>query len=457
MRSSCGLSFSFAVIAAATLALPVQAFVPQNKLPGTSFLQKGVSQSQSSIKYVNCDFASSETKAKTPEPTAAPLPTRSTEEMVFGKKPKSFRKPTLSHNVCAQTGITLSRYMMEMEHLNPELSEVESIFTSIQVGCKAISKLVRNANLNDNIGFFNGGGSINVQGEEQKKMDVLANDCLKNALRWSGHFKTLASEEEDDPVIGAHQSQADALLDMGASYIAVFDPLDGSSNIDAGIPVGTIFGIFQQSHENQVDESLMLNDVLQPGKNLVAAGYCLYSSATTLVFTLGDGTHGFTLDESLGEFVLTHPNMKIPDRGQIYSANEGNRYQWDEPMREYISDLQQGKGLTGQKYSARYVGSMVADCHRTLQYGGIFAYPADKTNVNGKLRLLYEAAPIAFLMEQAGGRATTGTADIMDVVPKNVHERVPCILGSKDDVEEFKSYYDQQKRHKASGNIGTFA
>lgn len=239
--------------------------------------------------------------------------------------------------------------------------------------------------------------------------------------------------------------------------IQVFDPLDGSSNIDAGIPVGTIFGIFQQSQEKQVDESLMLNDVLQPGKNLVAAGYCLYSSATTLVFTLGDGTHGFTLDESLGEFVLTHPNMKIPDRGQIYSANEGNRYQWDEPMREYISDLQQGKGQTGQKYSARYVGSMVADCHRTLQYGGIFAYPADKTNVNGKLRLLYEAAPIAFLIEQAGGRATTGTADIMDVVPKNVHERVPCILGSKDDVEEFKSYNDQQKRHKDSGNIGTFA
>jgi fructose-1,6-bisphosphatase I len=348
--------------------------------------------------------------------------------------------------------------MMEMEHLNPELSEVESIFTSIQVGCKAISKLVRNANLNDNIGVFNGGGSINVQGEEQKKMDVLANDCLKNALRWSGHFKTLASEEEDDPVIGAHQSQADPLLDMGASYIAVFDPLDGSSNIDAGIPVGTIFGIFQQSHENQVDESLMHNDVLQPGKNLVAAGYCLYSSATTLVFTLGDGTHGFTLDESLGEFVLTHPNMKIPERGQIYSANEGNRYQWDEPMQEYISDLQQGKGQTGQKYSARYVGSMVADCHRTLQYGGIFAYPADKTNINGKLRLLYEAAPIAFLVEQAGGRATTGTADIMDVVPTNVHERVPCILGSKDDVEEFKSYYDEQKkRHNVDDTIGTFA
>jgi fructose-1,6-bisphosphatase I len=344
--------------------------------------------------------------------------------------------------------------MMDMERLNPELEELESIFTSIQVGCKAISKLVRNANLDANTGLAGGGGSINIQGEEQKKMDVLANDCLKTALRWAGKFKTIASEEEDEPVYGC--SDGEAFVDSGASYIAVFDPLDGSSNIDAGIPVGTIFGIFQHSEECMLGDKnaskkndVCREDVLQPGRNLVAAGYCIYSSATTLVFTIGDGTHGFTLDESIGEFILTHPNMKIPGRGSIYSANEGNRFGWDQPMQDYIRNLQLGKGETATKYSARYVGSMVADVHRTLQYGGIFAYPADKKNLNGKLRLLYEAAPMAFLVEQAGGLATTGDRDILDVLPTDVHARVPCILGSKDDVKELQSYYEQSKQSES--------
>lgn len=288
-------------------------------------------------------------------------------------------------------------------------------------------------------------GSINVQGEEQKKMDVLANDVLKNALQWAGHFKTIASEEEEEPLVGfMHEDgRAEALIDGKSCYIAVFDPLDGSSNIDAGIPVGTIFGVFQHREECGVDsaDDMCLDDVLQPGKDLVAAGYCLYSSATTLVMTLGDGTHGFTLDESLGEFVMTHPNMKIPERGSIYSFNEGNRWEWDQPVQDYVTSIQQGKGETGSRYSGRYVGSMVADVHRTLQYGGIFGYPADKKNVNGKLRLLYEAAPMAFLIEQAGGTATTGTRPISEVLPTDVHDRVPCILGSRDDVAELQSHY----------------
>jgi fructose-1,6-bisphosphatase I len=357
------------------------------------------------------------------------------------KKSTSYRNP-VHQNVCPQTGVTLSRYMMEMERLNPELQEVESIFTSIQVGCKAISKLVRTSTLASNTGAV---GRINVQGEEQKKMDVLANDVLKNALQWAGHFKTIASEEEDEPLVGFmhDDGRPEALVDDNACYIAVFDPLDGSSNIDAGIPVGTIFGIFQHREECGVDDAndMCLEDVLQPGKNLVAAGYCLYSSATTLVFTLGDGTHGFTLDESLGEFVLTHPNMKIPERGAIYSFNEGNRFDWDQPVQDYITSIQQGKGQTGSRYSGRYVGSMVADIHRTLQYGGIFGYPADKRNLNGKLRLLYEAAPMAFVVEQAGGAATTGTRPIMDVLPTDVHARVPCIMGSRGDVAELQSHY----------------
>jgi fructose-1,6-bisphosphatase I len=350
--------------------------------------------------------------------------------------------------------------MMEMERLNPELSEVESIFTSIQVGCKAISNLVRKSALQSNTGYAYGGGSINVQGEEQTKMDLLANDVLKNALQWAGHFKTIASEEEDEPLSTTTGTMEvsdpegvfpEAIIDSGASYIAVFDPLDGSANIDAGIPVGTIFGIFKHDEECSIDDldNLCLDDVLQPGRNLVAAGYCLYSSATTLVLTLGDGTHAFTLDETIGEFVLTHPNMKIPERGSIYSFNEGNRCEWDQPIQDYIADIQQGTGQTGAKYKGRYVGSMVADVHRTLQYGGIFGYPADHKSHNGKLRLLYEAAPMAFLVEQAGGVASTGTRPIMDVLPTDVHARVPCILGSPDDVEELMGYYAQLESTRA--------
>lgn len=375
--------------------------------------------------------------------------------MATKEKKRPLWKMPVHRNVCSQTGVTLSRYMMEMERLNPELDEVESMFTSIQVGCKAISKLVRTASLNDHTGMAFGGGSINIQGEEQKKMDVLANDCLKNALRWTGHFRTIASEEEDQPVIGissgaldhASEALAEESFDSGAKFIAVFDPLDGSSNVDAGIPVGTIFGIFQHTEDCSLndDDNVCTDDVLQPGRKLVAAGYCLYSSATTLVFTIGAGTHGFTLDESLGEFVLTHPNIKIPDRGSIYSFNEGNRWNWDQPTQDYVTNIQQGKGETGVNYSSRYIGSMVGDVHRTLQYGGIFGYPADTQNLNGKLRLLYEAAPMAFLVEQAGGIATTGTRDIMDVLPTDVHARVPCILGSKDDVKEYQSYYENEK------------
>lgn len=186
-----------------------------------------------------------------------------------------------------------------------------------------------------------------------------------------------------------------------------------------------------------------MRDTLQAGNNLVAAGYCLYSSATTLVITFGNGVNGFTLDENIGEFILTHPEMRIPSRGEIYSFNEANRWDWDEPVTSYITDIQQGKGETGKKYSARYVGSMVADVHRTLQYGGIFGYPADKKNPNGKLRLLYEAAPMSFLIEQAGGLSINGKNRIMDIPPNEVHQRVPCILGSRNDVLELRKYYQQ--------------
>lgn len=345
--------------------------------------------------------------------------------------------------------------MMETTRMNPELKEIESIFISLQTAVKAISNLVRTSSLKGNTGLEGGGGAINIQGEEQKKLDVMSNDVLKSALRWNGRLATIASEEEDAPVDAVLRDSrgnpvysSDVVVDQEGRYVAVFDPLDGSSNIDAGIPVGTIFGIFERKDEecsldfdNEEAERRCLQDTLQPGKNLVAAGYALYSSATSMVFTLGCGVNGFTLDEKIGEFVLTHENIKIPNRGKIYSFNEANRWDWDEPLQKYITDIQQGLGETKTKYSSRYIGSMVADVHRTLQYGGIFGYPADKKSPDGKLRLLYEAAPMSFLCEQAGGLAISGKNRILDIPPTNVHQRVPCILGSIDDVKELRRYY----------------
>ncbi|CAJ1388756.1 unnamed protein product [Effrenium voratum] len=304
---------------------------------------------------------------------------------------------------------------------------------------------------------------------DQKKLDVITNDVLKKALRYTGKLGTMASEEEDMPVNAQIETTAagTVLSDTGKyaaravnerslSLVPGFDPLDGSSNVDAGIAVGTIFGIFKESEETSKacdlpanlkdlddDQVSCLAATLQPGKALVAAGYVLYSCSTELVFTLGRGVVGFTLDSSIGEYVLTRPNITIPTRGKIYSCNEANIENWDEPMQKYIRDIQTGQGETKEKYSLRYIGSMVGDVHRTLLYGGLFAYPADTKNKDGKLRLLYEAAPMSFLLEQAGGLATTGHNRVMDIPPTSVHQRVPIVLGSKEDVEECRKYYDE--------------
>ena len=359
---------------------------------------------------------------------------------------------------------------------------------SIQTACKTISSLVNRACITKMTGYEDNGCSINIQGEQQKKLDIMTNDIFKNALRFTGRLTVLASEEEDEPVtlenrekVYAASRTSDVVVEEGqryvavslfflpsthppthlptylARYVAVFDPLDGSSNVDASIPTGTIFGIFESGEEKEClldDEDLeggpmdpqsrmakCLMSTLQPGTNLVAAGYCLYSSSTHLVFTLGNGVNGFTYDTHIGEFVLTHPDIRIPERGSIYSFNEANRWDWDLPLQNYITALQHGEGQTGTHYSARYIGSMVGDVHRTLLYGGIFGYPADVKNKDGKLRLLYEAAPMAFLVEQAGGLALTGKNRIMEIRPRGVHQRVPCILGSRLDVEECRGYY----------------
>jgi len=389
--------------------------------------------------------------ATTPKTKAATLETTTTTRRA--PPPKTTRAPKFTE-VCSETGITLSRFMIEAAIANPHLSELESIFSSIETAAKTISHLVRRATLTGLTGYLDS-GNINVQGEEQKKLDVITNEVLKNALRFTGRMGVLASEEEDAPVeveddASERYESAAALFERTTGkYVAVFDPLDGSSNVDAGIPTGTIFGIFEDPNvECELLEDGTVQDeclvvTLQPGTNLVASGYVLYSSATTMAFTIGSGTHMFTYDEHIGEFVLVEPDVRVPHRGKIYSTNEANKPDWDEPLRQYVDDLARGKGETGVKYSSRYIGSMVGDVHRTLLYGGIFMYPADHKNRSGKLRLLYEAAPMAFLVEQAGGLATTGRARIMDIAPTTVHQRVPCILGSKDDVNELLKLYDQ--------------
>jgi fructose-1,6-bisphosphatase I len=362
---------------------------------------------------------------------------------------------------CEYSGVTLSRYVLEMTRANPDkpdLVELLSVLTAVERACKTISNLVRRAPIESAglLGLEEGGGSINVQGEEQKKLDVITNTVLKNALRFSGKMAVLASEEEDNPVGVENEDiyarDKEIIVEEGQKYVAVFDPLDGSSNVDANIPTGTIFGIYEEPEgcsinfdekSGTVADEECLEATLQSGNRLVCAGYCLYSAATSFVLSFGGKTtQGFTYDDSVGEFVLTQPNMQIPARGKpIYSINEANRWQWDEGLRNYITAIQKGEGQTGKQYTARYLGSMVGDIHRTLLYGGIFGYPGDTKNVNGKLRLLYEAAPIAFLMEAAGGKAVTATGErILDIVPTNVHQRVPCFFGSADDVSELESY-----------------
>jgi fructose-1,6-bisphosphatase I len=229
--------------------------------------------------------------------------------------------------------------------------------------------------------------------------------------------------------------------------------LDGSSNVDAAIATGTIFGIFDEEDAEEciiedgaemTEEQLQcLATMLQPGRRLVAAGYCMYSSSTILVMTLGNGVNGFTLDQTIGEFVLTHPNLKIPNRGKIYSINEANEPDWEPALRDHVQNLKTGKGESGEKYTSRYIGSMVGDVHRTLLYGGLFGYPGDAKNPNGKLRLVYEGAPMSFILEQAGGKSTTGSQRVMDISPSAVHQRVPVFLGSPDDIDEVVKVYEK--------------
>jgi len=388
-------------------------------------------------------------------------PTYSTVESVEEAQQMNRQKTKapVFDEVCDTCGVTLTRFMTEVAMLNPELRELTTLFGAIDTACKAITNLVKRSQLpsSETLGYQ---GEVNVQGEDQKKLDVITNDLLKRALRFTGKLGVLASEEEDYPVdlIGPGSAgSSDIIIEEGERYVAVFDPLDGSSNVDAGIPTGTIIGIYEHDENCKVDpscvdeecteqEAACLANTLQPGTNLVAAAYVLYSSSTFMALTLGNGVYIFTLDEEIGEFVLSKPRVQIPETSSIYSFNEANLEMWDEPMRKTVEAWREGKGKSGKTFSSRYIGSMVGDVHRTLLYGGVFGYPGDTKNPNGKLRLLYEGAPMSFIMEQAGGLSTTGTQRVMAINPEVVHQRVPVVMGSKNDVQEVIDAYAAWKK-----------
>eukprot|EP00092_Neocalanus_flemingeri_P045727 GFUD01051240.1.p1 GENE.GFUD01051240.1~~GFUD01051240.1.p1 ORF type:complete len:336 (+),score=90.38 GFUD01051240.1:78-1085(+) len=314
--------------------------------------------------------------------------------------------------------MTLTRFILaEQKKYAPHgTGDLTQLLSSLQSACKAVSAAVRRAGISQ---LFGVAGNTNASGEEVKKLDVLANDLFINMLRSSYAACLLVSEENDNEIEVETERQG--------KYIVTFDPLDGSSNIDCLVSIGSIFSIFRKPHEGP----LAPGDALQSGRQIVAAGYALYGSATMMVISTGHGVNGFMLDPSIGEFVLTDKNMTCKPRGKIYSINEGYEEKWDPAIREYVKSKKQGKA-----YGGRYIGSMVADVHRTLKYGGIFMYPATADNPSGKLRVLYECMPMAFIMEQAGGVAHTGEKPVLDFVPTKLHERCPIYLGSKDDVED---------------------
>jgi fructose-1,6-bisphosphatase I len=319
--------------------------------------------------------------------------------------------------------VTIERYIIEQERQFPEATgELSNLLYDICLAAKIISRYVRRAGLSDILGDE---GTVNVQGELQQKLDVFANETVRNSVQHTGRTCVLASEEDEEPVPVPPGRPV-------GKYVLLYDPLDGSSNIDVNVSIGTIFSIHRRVTPEGGPGTLV--DCLQPGRTQIAAGYILYGSSTMLVYTTGRGVHGFTLEPSIGEFLLSHPNIRIPEIGKYYSVNESNWNRWSEGMQAAVAAFKNGAQEVAAK-NARYIGSLVADFHRNLLSGGIFLYPADKKSPNGKLRLLYEAAPLALLVEQAGGAATDGRQAILDILPTNLHQRTPLIIGSKRDVE----------------------
>ena len=328
--------------------------------------------------------------------------------------------------------ISLSRYLVEQQRSKGKIpAELRLLLEVVARACKSISHAVNKGALG---GVLGSAESENVQGEVQKKLDIIANDVLIEANEWGGHLAAMASEEMDHilPVPNRYPQ---------GEYLLLFDPLDGSSNIDVNVSIGTIFSVLKKPEGSQ---GVSEKDFLQPGKNQVAAGYCVYGPQTTLVLTVGDGVAMFTLDREQGSFVLTQENVTIPADTKEFAINMSNMRHWADPVRRYIDECLQGKeGPRGKDFNMRWIASMVADVHRILTRGGVFMYPWDKREPGkaGKLRLMYEANPMSWLIEQAGGAATNGKERILDIQPEQLHQRVSVMLGSKNEVERVTSYH----------------
>lgn len=331
------------------------------------------------------------------------------------------------------SGITLSRYLVEQQRNNPAITpDLRLIVESVASACKAIGVAIGKGEL---AGVLGGAGSENIQGEAQKKLDVISNDILIRTKQANGTLAAMASEEMDEIyLIPTEYPQGD--------YLLLFDPLDGSSNIDVNISVGTIFSVLKKADDNEVT----VTDFLQPGTAQVCAGYAVYGPSTQLVLTFGQGVDCFTLDRELGEFILTQRQMRIPEDTKEFAINMSNQRFWESPVQRYIEELLMGTtGPREKDFNMRWVASMVADVHRILTRGGVFMYPVDsKTREQGgKLRLLYEANPMSMLIEQAGGASTTGRERIMALEPQKLHQRVPVVLGSKNEVERVTRYHNE--------------
>ena len=331
--------------------------------------------------------------------------------------------------------MTLPRHILQKEKQHPAATgELSALLHDLSLAAKVISLEVNKAGLVDILGFT---GTNNVHGEQVKKLDIYAHEMLIRAMDHGGHLCVMASEEEEKII---HIPTRHKI----GKYVMLFDPLDGSSNIDANVSIGTIFSIYRRISPDGTPGTL--EDCLQPGTEQVAAGYIIYGSSTMMVYTTGEGVYGFTLDPAFGEFLLSHSNIQIPKKANIYSINEGNYKYWRSGLKKYIKFIQGAYDREEKPYSARYIGSMVADIHRNLLYGGIFIYPSDKRNPNGKLRLMYECNPMAFIIEAAGGKAIDGSKRILEIQPKELHQRVPIYIGSADAVDTIAKYLEQDEK-----------
>jgi fructose-1,6-bisphosphatase I len=320
--------------------------------------------------------------------------------------------------------VTLGEFIIERQADFPYAKgELSSLLSDISIAAKIVNREVNKAGL---VNILGEAGSDNIQGESQKKLDVYANEQFLAALASGGECEGVASEENDEIILFDGPSSS-------GKYIVAMDPLDGSSNIDVNVSVGTIFSIYRRKTKNG---PATVDDFLQFGSDQVAAGYIVYGSSTMLVYTTGNGVNGFTLDPSIGEFCLSHPNMRIPKGGNIYSVNQGNFVHFPEGVKRYIKNLQIDDKASKKPYTLRYIGSLVSDFHRNLIKGGIYIYPTTLASPKGKLRLMYEANPMAMIIEQAGGKATDGFQDILEIEPTDIHQRVPLFVGSEDMVDE---------------------